>query len=164
MRSSLRPLLKLERQSGTLNYSPYSLDFDEECSQIKIYFAEAKQVIVSLSGDNFQNKIYSVQSRLGHLHSRVMRMPLSILTAEQKTIKSALLIDVLATLDSLDEACKSDPELSRLMSPRENNESVNGEDSSSQWNIGDHDAPEQNFLQSSFYQDPISAKFQSIEK
>lgn len=43
-------------------------------------------------------------------------------------------------------------------------ESVDGEDSSSQLNIGDHDAPEQNFLQSSFHQGPISAKFQSIEK
>lgn len=123
-----------------------------------------KQIIVSLSGDNVQNKFYSVQSRLVHLHSRVMRMPLSILTAEQKTVKSALLIDVLATLDSLDEACKSDPELSRLMSFRGNNESVDGEDSSSQLHIGDHDAPEQNFLQSSFHKGPISAKFQSIEK
>lgn len=112
LRSTLRPVLKLERL-GNFNYPPYSLSFEDEKIQIREFLDAAKEAIRTLSGESAQNKFLSSQSRLVHLLHRTTRIPVSLLTPDQQHQRADLLVEVLASLDSLEIACREDPELSR---------------------------------------------------
>lgn len=72
-------------------------------------------MITNLSGDDERKKAFTTQSRLVHLHSRVVRIPENNLSPLQQSAKSALLLDILSSLDSLDQICNNDPDVSRQM-------------------------------------------------
>jgi len=116
MRSTLRPLLKFEKQNLHPIYPSHTpQNFDYEIEQITRHLAEVKQGIESLSTDSIQNKLakfQSLQSRLVHLHGRINRISTNDLSEEEKAAKSALLMDVLSAFDSLDTAYQNDPNLS----------------------------------------------------
>lgn len=115
MRASLRSLLKIEQTIGACSYPPCDLDFESECERISAYLAEAKSVVGTISGAGARFKVYSIQARLMHLHGRITRLLVDDLTAEQQRIRSEYLVDVLATLDSLDGVVRGNPDLSRQL-------------------------------------------------
>lgn len=111
LRSTLRPLFKLER-TGSFNYPPYALKFQEEKVQIRAFLDAAIDATRTLSGESAQHKFLTIQSRLVHLLHRTTRIPVSQLTPEEESERADLLVGVLAGLDSLETACRQDPELS----------------------------------------------------
>lgn len=118
LRSILRPLLKMEK-SGACSFVPYSLKFDVERVQIRLFLDEANNTIPTISGEASQGKYVATQSRLVHLLERVKRIPESTLSAEERSERTELLIDVLAALDHLETVVRGDPELSRHLDHHE---------------------------------------------
>lgn len=112
LRSALRPLIKLEK-TGSFTYPPYNLNFAEERSHIRAFLDEANNAVRTLSGESAQNKFLSTQSRLVHLLHRTNRIPAPRLTPEEQDERSELLVEILASLDSLEDVSRNDPELSR---------------------------------------------------
>lgn len=112
LRSTLRPLLKLER-AGIFNHPPYSLNFQQEKVLIRAFLDEASEATRTLSGASAQNKFFSTQSRLVHLMNRTNRIPVTSLTPAEQNERAELLVGILAALDSLETASRQDPELSQ---------------------------------------------------
>ena len=112
LRSTLRPLLKLEK-TGAFNLPPYKLKFEDEKLQIRTYLDEASEAISNLGGEGVQNRFLSTQSRLVHLLNRVNRIPLASLSSEEQAERADLLVGVLSALDALESASRQDPELSQ---------------------------------------------------
>lgn len=113
LRSTLRPLLKLERQ-GKLNIPEYSLDpkveFNYVSSQLKEIHASASTFV----GENAKTKLERFQSRLVHLSRRIDRIPVQKLSSEEIQQRSELLVEALSLFDSLESLIRSDPNLSIL--------------------------------------------------
>lgn len=112
LRSALRSLLKLEK-SGVSSYPPYSLKFSAEKQEIRTYIDEAKNTIENLSSGDSQNKFIATQSRLVHILNRLRRIPDSTLSSDEQIERADLLVEVLSTLDTLEETSRKNPELSQ---------------------------------------------------
>lgn len=115
LRSTLRTLLKLEKRDKFLNLPEYNLDVAEELSYVAAALKEVSSSLKTVVGENARTKFERYQSRLVHLLKRVDRIPIPSLSAEEKLLRSQLLVEVLATLDKLEAVSRSDPNLSMLL-------------------------------------------------
>lgn len=115
LRAALRPLLQLEKHNRALQYPPYNLDFEEEKAYVRDALNKIQSCIKSLTGENAKNKFERNQTHLVHLLNRVDRVPVDKLSPENVDARAALLVEILSTLDGLDQTSRKDPSLSALL-------------------------------------------------
>lgn len=115
LRSSLRPIIQLEKRKKSLSYPPYKLDFDEEKVYVQDALKKTKASLKTVAGESAKPKFERCQTHLVHLLNRIDRVPTESLSAENADIKAALFVDILTTLDNLEQVSRQDPNLSLLM-------------------------------------------------
>lgn len=115
LRSSLRPILQLERKGKPLNYPAYNLPFAEEYDFISKTLNEIMNSLNNIAEDNVRNKFLRLETRLVHLLGRTDRIPVTNLTPEQSGLRLELLTGILSTLDQMDQRSKQDPNLSAVL-------------------------------------------------
>lgn len=96
LRSTLRPLFKLEKEGKPLHYPTFGLNVDEECDIIRSKLKELSLCI----GDESKSNLSHIQSRLVHLLQRCDRIPK---TEEYGKKQADLLVEVLNALDNLEK-------------------------------------------------------------
>lgn len=112
LRASLRPILQLEKKNKSLSIPPYNLDFDLEKTYVHDTLKKIKNSIKTVAGESAKTKFERYQTHLVHLLNRIDRAPVEKLSAENVDTRAALLVDILSTLDNLEQVSRQDPNLS----------------------------------------------------
>lgn len=115
LRSSLRPIIQMEKRKKSLSYPPYNLDFDEEKVYVQGALKKIKSNLKTVAGESAKPKFERCQSHLVHLLNRIDRVPTENLSAENVDCRAALIVDILTTLDNLEQVSRQDPNLSLLL-------------------------------------------------
>jgi len=158
LRSTLRPLIQMEKKSKTLNYPAYSLSFDEEKTHIRVMLDKLQSSIPNVKGEKAKTKFERYQTHLVHLLNRVDRAPIDKLSPNQVDARAGLLVEILSTLDKLEQISKQDPNLSVMLSATHLDDS----DSDSSFAAGDNQPPVSTPHRASMSAPP--SKFQRVEK
>lgn len=115
LRSTLRPMIQLEKLKKSLHYPPYNLDFDEEKNIVRDGVKKVKSSLKTVAGENAKSKFERLQSHLVHYLNRIDRVPTEKLSEENVDVKAALIVEIAWTLDSLEQISRQDPNLSLLL-------------------------------------------------
>lgn len=135
LRSTLRPLLQMEKKGRSLSTPPYDLKFEDEKTYILTTLTSITTSLKTITGEKAKCKYERFQSRLIHLLNRVNRIPIPSLSDEESAERSSLLVKVLGALDQLSKISQQDPHLSMLLESthisKDNDSDVSSESSSS---------------------------------
>lgn len=115
LRTSLRPLLQLEKKKKSIHTPPYSLQFKEEKEIIEGYLNEITSRTTVSSSEAVLNKFERNQSQLVHLLNRIDRIPTANLSSEEIDERAKLMVSVLTALGSLEKTALDDPNLSTIL-------------------------------------------------
>lgn len=107
LRTTLRPLLRMESLNQSLSYPKFELDVAHELQIIASKLAEIKVTFQEFARDPAKIKDKrTIRTRLTHLMKRTDRLPSDTLAEEEHKQKSELLMEILGKFDTLESLAK----------------------------------------------------------
>ncbi|KAK4873547.1 hypothetical protein RN001_015576 [Aquatica leii] len=104
MRKTLRNLLKLEREGQSLDYPSYPFTVEEDIRELQKKYSEMNKLLIGFDGAD-QNTYRKLLTKYAYALGRVNRLLPT--TADEKSQKSKLLVEILNFKSDLDRKVKS---------------------------------------------------------